>query len=152
MRGLAWCHPRRRRVKSFASPKSGQVCPEISFSDHLARAKSCQMVLLSPGRPSAPRCRQQPGGSFWQATPGQFSRAPKPGAHEIRAARILVQQMEAIKQGTVSKLGAVTLRTVLKELEVGSSAATHGTAFRADCRVRRNEPGGGGGHPLQTSA
>jgi hypothetical protein len=50
------------------------------------------------------------------------------------------------------KAGGSTLLLVVEEFVVGTSAATRGRAFRADCRGRRNEPGGGGGHPLQTSA
>jgi hypothetical protein len=50
------------------------------------------------------------------------------------------------------KVGGGTLLVVVEEVVVGTSAATRGRAFRADCRGRRNEPGGEGGRPLLTSA
>src|ERR1019366_6666910 len=59
------------------------------------------------------------------------------------------QEQQDYRYGTVSKLGAVT---VLNDSVVGNSAATLGRVFRVDCRIRRNEPVRGGGHPLQTSA
>src|ERR1700677_3209753 len=56
------------------------------------------------------------------------------------------------RYGDCIKVGGGTLLVVVEEVVVGTSAATRGRAFRADCRGRRNEPGGEGGHPLLTSA
>jgi hypothetical protein len=71
--------------------------------------------------------------------------------HVEALAELFVQALRLCQKAGVGdciKVGGGTRLVVVEEVVVGTSAATRGRAFRADCRGRRNEPGGEGGRPL----
>ena len=81
VQGLAWFHPRQRRVKPYDEQKSRWQRPRMPSRTPWRAPNSAKRSSRNLEEHRSQRCRQQPGESFLASNPGSILASAEDGQY-----------------------------------------------------------------------